>query len=305
MKVIRAKVLGFCMGVRRAVELAKQAAGTPVYMLGPIVHNPKVLQELMALGIEPVNEPEQLPVNSSLIIRAHGISPQKEENLRNSGFKIIDATCPKVKASQLKAQNLARIGFFLFLAGEAAHQVAHHAEIEGILGYAHEGTRDSGTGDEGNGGGIAVVVGNAAEAQKAAAKLYETNKNAKTALLGQTTISEEEYAGIGYAIKKYFPDIEIMQTICAATADRQDALRELLNLVDAVVVAGGKESANTRRLFAIAKESGKPCVLAEKTQDIPESFFSCKTAGICAGASTPDSTIDEIEFELLRKKNTG
>jgi 4-hydroxy-3-methylbut-2-enyl diphosphate reductase len=121
----------------------------------------------------------------------------------------------------------------------------------------------------------------------------------KTALIGQTTISEEEYRSIGEAIKKYFPALEIIETICAATRERQDALRELLDKVDAVIIAGGKESANTRRLLAIAEKQGKPCALSESAADIPAGFAAFQTVGLCAGASTPDTVIDEIEDALV------
>jgi len=117
----------------------------------------------------------------------------------------------------------------------------------------------------------------------------------KLALIGQTTISEEEYLDIAGAIAGFFPDLEIASTICAATRERQDSLRELLDKVDAVVIVGGRESANTRRLFTIAEAAGKPCVLAETARNIPGEFFRVGTLGITAGASTPDTVIDEIE----------
>jgi 4-hydroxy-3-methylbut-2-enyl diphosphate reductase len=289
-KVIRAEVLGFCMGVRRAVELASAEArkaganGGRVYTLGPLIHNPKVLSCLESLGVRILDEIPQNLEGCSVIIRAHGISPAAEKELVSRGCRVIDATCPKVKACQMKTEELSSAGCCLFLAGEAGH-----AEIKGILGYAQAA-----------GTPFCAVVGSAAEARKAAAGLYETNKDAKTAVLGQTTICEEEYLAIGEAVKKYFPDVEIVKTICAATADRQQALRGLLDQADAVIIAGGMESANTRRLLAIAKDSGKPCALVEDPSVIPAFFYFYKTVGLCAGASAPDSLIDEIELELNR-----
>jgi 4-hydroxy-3-methylbut-2-enyl diphosphate reductase len=292
-KVIRAGVLGFCMGVRRAAELACAEAEKSgrVFTFGPLVHNPRVLETLKSRGVEIIDE-NRLPRNingETFIIRAHGISPQAEAELRRRGGRIIDATCPKVKASQLKARALAAAGYGLFLAGEAGH-----AEIIGVRGYAASA------------GGVrtfCVVVGNAAEAEKAAAGLsvagpFPAETGAKPALIGQTTISEEEYRAIGDAIKKYFSGLEIIETICAATRERQDALRELLDKVDAVIIAGGKESANTRRLLSIAREHGKPCALSESAADIPPGFAAFQTVGLCAGASTPDTVIDEIERAL-------
>ena len=292
--------MGFCMGVKRAVELAageaKAAGGNPVFTLGPLIHNPKVLDDLRALGIRVIEDISSIADhllsadNCTVIIRAHGISPRAEEELRGKGFRIVDATCPKVKASQLKTRELSRAGCSLFLAGEENIDGAQHAEIAGLLGYCEESA-------------LCAVVISAKEAEKAAASLLLTNPGAKTALLGQTTICEEEYRNIGFAIKKYFPNLEIIETICAATAERQKALRELLTCTDAVLIAGSRASANTRRLLAIAskfsKESGAPCALVENPDDIPAAFRNYKTIGLCAGASAPDSLVDEIEKNLL------
>jgi 4-hydroxy-3-methylbut-2-enyl diphosphate reductase len=294
MKVIRAKTLGFCMGVRRAVELARSRAERAgrVYTLGPLIHNPQALEDLRNRGVEILNEKE-LPPNldgAAVIIRAHGVSPQVEAALRKLGAQVIDATCPRVKASQIKARSLAEAGYGLFLAGEA-----DHAEIIGLRGYAQTGPD---TGAAPGAAPLCAVVASAGKAEEAAAGLRAAEPDAKTALIGQTTISEAEYRAIGGVIKKYFPNLEIIQTICAATTDRQEALRELFDRVDALVIAGGRESANTRRLLAIAEESGKPCALAETAAEIPEDFFAFKTVGLCAGASTPDSVIDEISGRL-------
>jgi 4-hydroxy-3-methylbut-2-enyl diphosphate reductase len=334
MNVIRAKVLGFCMGVRRAVDIASclcnasgaeaeyaaghpaqlpaehpaqlPAAGRRVFTLGPLIHNPQALEDLRRRGISVLDE-QALPASlagASVIIRAHGVSPQTEAELRKRGGRVIDATCPKVKASQLKAKALAEAGYRIFLAGEAAH-----AEIAGIVGYVRSGFA-SGCETPGSGDGVfCAVVGNAAEAEAAALRAVNAASEScaavalraaesRAALIAQTTISEAEYRDIGEAIKKYFPNLEIIQTICAATTDRQEALRALLDQVDAVIVAGGKESANTRRLQAIAEGGGKPCVLAESASDIPASFADFKTVGLCAGASTPDAVIEEIERAL-------
>ena len=300
MQVIKANTMGFCAGVRRAWEMAvneAQCSGSnSVYTFGPLVHNPRVLADLSMLGVKTMENPQGVDTKEyqecSLVIRTHGISPDIEEELRIKGAKIIDATCPKVKKSQIKAHELGKAGYGLFLAGEA-----NHAEIEGILGYAKEGASCP---------LFCVVVGNACEADEAAQELLKKNENgvmetAKTALLGQTTISEEEYRVIGDALKKYFTNLEIVDTICAATFERQKALRELLGKAEAVIIAGGKDSANTRRLFSIAQESGKPCVLIENSGEIPSAFFGYKTIGLSAGASTPDCVVKEIEARLNAK----
>jgi 4-hydroxy-3-methylbut-2-enyl diphosphate reductase len=297
MNIIRARVLGFCMGVKRAVDLAyseiacltDKKSGTKVYTFGSLIHNPQALEDLKRRGVGTLIE-EQLPENlnsASIIIRAHGISPAVEIELQRRGGRIVDATCPRVKASQLKALDLAKAGYQLFLAGEEPH-----AEIVGIWGYAKEGAL------QGNDAGNCIIVGSAAEAGGAAAQLYRKDPDAKTALMGQTTISEEEYKAIGEAIVRFFPDLEIAQTICPATRERQDSLRELMGRVDAVIVVGGKESANTRRLLAIAEAAGKPCSIAESPADIPPGFSAFNTIGLAAGASSPDAVIDTVEQVL-------
>jgi 4-hydroxy-3-methylbut-2-enyl diphosphate reductase len=303
--IVRAKVLGFCMGVRRAVKIAcnqlacnqaERPAGK-VYTLGPLIHNPQALEDLQQRGVAILDE-HDLPENLSggiVIIRAHGISPKTEAELRKRGAKVVDATCPKVKASQLKAASLAKQGYRLFLAGEESH-----AEIAGIRGYVEDGWIQGNHADHDK--QFLQVVSNAEEAEIAAKLLSEDpelhNGPIKTALIAQTTISDEEYHAIGTVISRYFPTLEIVPTICAATKERQDSLRELLNKVDAVVIAGGKNSANTRRLLAIAQASGKPCAIVETVNDIPPDFFKFKNVGLAAGASTPDTVIDEIEKGL-------
>jgi 4-hydroxy-3-methylbut-2-enyl diphosphate reductase len=296
MNIVRAKILGFCSGVRRAVDLAyaettphpsgahSQDAHSrgPIYTLGPLIHNPQVLEELKRRGMETLSEdnlPEALH-GASVIIRAHGISPQTEAELRKQGAAVIDATCAKVKSSQLKAAAFAKEGYRLFLAGEK-----RHAEITGICGYAEAAP-------------LCAVVSCVAEAEKAAAWLFHEDPNVRTAIIGQTTISAEEYQDICTAISRFFPSLEIAQTICAATAERQDSLRELLNKVDAVIIAGGKDSANTRRLLAITEAADKPCALVESPADIPPHFFAFSTIGLASGTSTSDAVIDDIEWVL-------
>jgi 4-hydroxy-3-methylbut-2-enyl diphosphate reductase len=142
------------------------------------------------------------------------------------------------------------------------------------------------------------VVGNPEEAESTAGELARIEPGVKTVLIGQTTISSEEYRVIGDTIKKFFPGLEIINTICSATADRQQALRKLCDAVDAVIIAGGRDSANTRRLFSLAGELGKPAWIAESPAELPPGMAAYRTVGLCAGASTPDDLIDKIEEAL-------
>jgi len=307
MKVIRAKVLGFCMGVRRAVDIAQEAINSAkcsnaqnpitIYTLGPLIHNPQVLKSLAEQGVQILEEQNinkscffpscSLPENNTVIIRAHGVSPEIEKALCEKGITIIDATCPKVKKNQTTAHDLAEKGYRIFLAGEK-----DHAEIQGIYGYVKRKT-------------ACIIVGNSEEAQMAALQEKEhadkqDHNPVKTALIGQTTISDDEYQAIAQTLKTHFNDLEIIDTMCKATRDRQDALKKLCSKADAIIVAGGKESANTRHLLTIARDCGKPAWFAEKLEDLPTEFMAFKTIGLCAGASTPDSVIDQIEHALLR-----
>ncbi|MDR0524941.1 MAG: 4-hydroxy-3-methylbut-2-enyl diphosphate reductase [Spirochaetaceae bacterium] len=282
MQVIRASVLGFCMGVRRAVELAYREAGGggKIYTLGSLIHNPYVSVSLRNQGIGILKE-EELPPDlqgATVIIRAHGITPALEGALVRRGARLADATCPKVKSGQMKARALTEGGYRIFLAGEA-----QHGEVIGLCGYAPD----------------CLVVGNPWEAKAQAEKLSSQGRKVKTALLGQTTISSEEYQSIAAEIQRYFPDLEIIDTICQATKERQRALTRLCDAADAVVIVGGKESANTRRLLAIAQARSKPAWLVESVGDIPADIDAYSTVGLSAGASTPDNLITLIERALI------
>jgi 4-hydroxy-3-methylbut-2-enyl diphosphate reductase len=334
MKVLRARVLGFCMGVRRAVEMAEAEIAKPeqVYTLGPLIHNPQVLASLADRGVRIVGEgeleaPDRDFRNAALIIRAHGISPAVEKKLRDrearsaSGtrhtppagrgeapLRIVDATCPRVKASQLAARSLAEQGYRIFLAGER-----NHAEVQGIYGYAAEGkgrehsaAEVSSPSPDGEETFPCSIVGSPKEAEAAARAVLnrEPGSRTKTALIGQSTISEAEYRAIAEVLRKAFPGLEVQQTICGATRDRQDALRELCSTADALVIVGGRDSANTRRLLSIARECGKPAWLAESAADLSAEAGAYPVVGISAGASTPDSVIDEVEQALLYLNKT-
>jgi 4-hydroxy-3-methylbut-2-enyl diphosphate reductase len=263
-------------------ELASAAAtGRRCYSIGPLIHNPPALEDLAGKGLE-VLDARKLPAVLSgavLIIRAHGICPLLETALMERGGRVVDATCPKVKASQMRARDLSRAGRPVFLAGERAH-----AEVAGIQGYAPG----------------CLVVGKPEEAARAARQLAQSPipNPQSPALLAQTTISPGEYDAIAAAIGQYFPDIEVIDTICPATRERQEALRELCREVDAALIAGGRGSANTRRLLAIARESGLPAWIAESAADLPPGITGFARLGLSAGASTPDWVIDRIEAAL-------
>jgi 4-hydroxy-3-methylbut-2-enyl diphosphate reductase len=258
-----------------------------------LIHNPQLLEDLRRRGVQALDgaelpdDPDGRP--AAVIIRAHGITPELEEEFRRRGAVIKDATCPKVKASQMKARSLYHAGYRLFLAGER-----RHGEVIGIQGYAPD----------------CVIVADRAEAEREAAALAggftafgASGENAaapppKTALIAQTTLSPEEYRAIGEGITRHLPRTEIINTICPATRDRQESLRSLCGRVDAVVIAGGRDSANTRRLLAIAEASGKPAWLVEHAALVPREAAAFPAIGLSAGASTPGEVIDAVEAAL-------
>jgi 4-hydroxy-3-methylbut-2-enyl diphosphate reductase len=296
MNVIRAGILGFCEGVCRAVNMAREASSGadpnagPVYTLGPLINNSGVLESLKKLGVICLKEGEEPPQNSTFIIRTHGVPPFTERACALRG-KIIDATCPRVKVSQCKAKEFAEKGYLVFLAGEE-----NHAEIKGIRGYAEDGLKSFPPVPP-----RCFMVSNPAEAKATAAELCGLEPRSKTVLIGQTTISHNEYRVIAEKIRQFFPALEIVDSICGATAERQEALTELCRHVNAVIIAGDKKSANTRRLLTLARELGKPAWITETKKDIPPEIGSYKTVGISAGASTPESLIAEIEEALNNK----
>jgi 4-hydroxy-3-methylbut-2-enyl diphosphate reductase len=195
----------------------------------------------------------------------------------------------------MKAKQLAGSGYHVFLAGER-----RHGEIIGIQGYAERGyvEREAACPAAACPSTACTVVAGVEEAEEAARLLREREGDLCCALLAQTTISPEEYEKIGGAIRTYFPSLMMVNTICGATRDRQEALRELCAGVEAVIIAGGRESANTRRLLAIARNSGVPAWLVETQADLPEEIWNYSVVGLSAGASTPDSIILDIERAL-------
>jgi 4-hydroxy-3-methylbut-2-en-1-yl diphosphate reductase len=278
MTVKRAAVLGRCMGVQRAVGLALDTAGResgPVFTLGPLIHNPQAVRELADKGVVAISEAELdgRVEGRPVVIRAHGVPPELRERLASLGARVVDATCPRVLASQRRARDFALRGYAVVIAGDAGH-----GEVTGIAGYAPG----------------AVVVGGPDEAR--AAPLH-----GPIALIAQTTIKKEEYEAIRAALAERFPLLEVVDSICPCTEDRLDALADLAAEVDAIVIVGGRNSANTARLLATARGLGKPAWLVETAEELPEEAFGYARVGLSAGASTPERLILEVEEALLSR----
>lgn len=280
MEIKLASVLGFCFGVRRAVELAEKAlienTGKTVYSLGPLIHNETALKNLSEKGLKTVEEKDltSIPDNSTVIIRAHGVSLKVLSLLENKKCNIIDATCPRVKASQKMVEKYSCNNDYVILTGDK-----NHGEVIGIQGYAGENF---------------TVLQNLEEAKN----FNLPSKDKNVILLSQTTYSPSEFLKIEQLLQGKIKNLAIMNTICPATNERQDALLDLCSKVDGILVIGGKNSANTKRLYQTAAANCKNAAHIQSASDIPQNFFLLKTVGITAGASTPDQIIESVKKAL-------
>lgn len=273
MRVIFAKEMGFCYGVRRAVDSAIASADTPggTVTLGPIIHNPQMVEKLKDMGIGVADSLEGLDAKT-VIIRSHGVGPQVYQDAEAKGINLLDATCPHVRKVREAVLEFAREGRRIVIVGEA-----DHPEVRGVREW---------------GGDRAQVISNAAEAE---ALPYGDN----IGVVAQTTFQNSIFEELVEIIKTKAPDVAIRSTICAATEDRQQAVRELCKEVDIIVVVGGKNSGNTKRLAEIAREEGKKVILVEVASELdPNDFLGMDVAGITAGASTPDDIIQSVANRL-------
>jgi len=270
MKIVIAKTAGFCMGVRRAVDIALDASNRidePIYSFGPLIHNPQVLSLLQEKGLAVI---DQVPGkgNGTVIIRAHGVPPDQKKELENAGFTVIDATCPRVIKVQTIIKKYASQGKAVIIIGD--HD---HPEVTGLLGFA----------------GDRKFVTDSLESLKSL-PIFD-----KAIIVAQTTQNIHFFNQVKEWSKDNAPHYTIFDTICDSTAKRQAEARWLADSVDAVIVAGGFNSGNTKRLAEVAKEAGKPSfhVEDEKGLDV-SSLPEVKSIGITAGASTPNWIINNI-----------
>jgi len=280
MKITIAKTAGFCMGVQRAVEMALEAprrCEKPVFTFGPLIHNPQVISLLKKKGISVMND---IPDHGSgtVLIRAHGVSPGIKEDLRKAGFKVIDATCPRVIKIQTIINKYTSQGYTAIIIGDK-----DHPEVLGLFGYA----RNKG-----------CIVNN----HKDLDALPALDKAVIVAQTTQNTLFFED-------VKQWagqFPHYKIFDTICDSTANRQAEVRRMAESVDALIVVGGHNSGNTQRLAEIAKQTGKLAFHIETESELDNKpLDNIRCIGITAGASTPNWIIKRVyrALELLSNKN--
>lgn len=276
MQVIKAKELGFCMGVRRAVEMMEDAAGElgPINSLGSTVHNPQVVDRLRSRGVEVIATLDAID-KRPVAITAHGVGPQVLEQLEARGASIVDTTCPIVTRAQQWAKKLTDEGFGVIVFGDPEHK-----EVRGILGWAN---------------GKVVTMKTEAGLD---APLPDWMPS-RVGVLSQTTETEGHFASFVQKLLTVHMDriseLRVINTLCNATTSQQAATRELARQVGLMVVVGGRESANTRHLAEVAREAGVETHHVESAAEIDTAWLrGLDKVGVAAGASTPDAVIDEV-----------
>lgn len=284
MGVRLAETAGFCMGVRRAVDrvldVARQSSG-PIYSYGPLIHNPQTVELLKKRGVIPVASIAEIPSGGdvTLIIRTHGISPEERRQIRAKGVKIIDATCPKVGRVQAIIKKYARRDYTIVIVGDKGHP-----EVTALLGYTV---------------GRGIVVGTREEAER-------LPWAERIGIVAQTTQGIDIYEEIIGIIKGNMPHALVFATICDSTSMRQKEVKELAEQTDAMVIVGGSNSANTRRLAEIAAEQGKPIFYVETTEELKDHpWGDFARIGVSAGASTPNWIIDRVVNDITGLQAQG
>ncbi len=275
MKIVVAKTAGFCMGVRRAVDMVLDASNLShqehLYTYGPLIHNPQVLKMLEEKKVFRIDEiPEK--GTGVVLIRAHGVPPEDEKALKDAGFTVINATCPRVIKVQVIINKYAQKGYFTIIIGDEKHP-----EVVGLLGYAK----------------------NRGHTVTSMEQFKKLPKFEHAVIVAQTTQDTVFYNQIKQWCKIHAPHYKIFDTICGSTERRQAEIRQLANENDAVIVVGGKQSGNTKRLAQIASETGKPSIHIEDISQIDYSKLSqVGSIAITAGASTPNWIINDTCMQV-------
>lgn len=275
MKVTLAKSAGFCFGVKRAVEMVYKEAetGKKVYTLGPIIHNEQVVQDLEQKGVRVIDTPEELSEaeDATVIIRSHGISADVYRQLEDKKVRIVDATCPFVSKIHRIVEKKYQEGSCIVIVGNA-----NHPEVEGINGWCN---------------GAATVIGSVSEAEN-----YSQEPARKLCVVAQTTFNYKKFKDIVDIFSKKSYDINVMNTICNATEERQTEAAAIAGDSDAMIVIGGKHSSNTQKLYEICKNVCPDTHFIQTLDDLDlKQFQSFRSVGITAGASTPNTIIKEVQ----------
>ena len=275
MQVLLADEYGFCFGVERAVDMVEDALeeGDTVRSLGPLIHNEQEMERLGKYGVTTISEPVQIGRGETAVIRAHGVTPQVQKELEEKASKVVDATCPFVTRVQKLAARAAAADRHVVIVGSP-----DHPEMVGVKGYAPD---------------HAFVIRDESE-------VASLPRLRNPLVVSQTTIKAKTFFDTAEAIKSKTDDkVEIVNTICSATRDRQDAARALAGMVDAFYIIGGRHSSNSVKLLAVCKEQCEKSFLIETEDEInADDIVGAERVGVTAGASTPEWLIQRIVKHL-------
>ena len=278
MEIEKASAMGFCFGVKRAIELVESAARErgPLQTLGALVHNRQVVKRLVECGVGVAESLDEVK-GSIVAIASHGVGPEVMDLVQARGFEVVDATCPFVSKAQVVARKLGREGLGVLVFGDAAHP-----EVRGVLGYAGENAS------------AALEVPSMGTLPPRLGILCQTTQNQEHFADFLAGVISRDFAG--------FSELRIFNTICDATSKHQVAALELAERVDLMVVVGGQDSANTRRLAGICSDTGVATFHIEGAADIdPRWLRGHWRVGVTAGASTPDEVIEEVVEALAEQ----
>ena len=270
-KINLAKSRGFCFGVKRALDIALKTArqNKNVYMLGDIVHNEDAVRQIQKAGIKKIKKFKP-GKNKILLIRAHGAYQKILQEALRRGYKIIDATCPMVKEIHRIVKNMEEKGYKIIVIGDKKHD-----EVHGIVGQLKE---------------EAIVIDNLKHIP-----LKKIKGIKKACVVAQSTQNLDKVLRIVKILKLHIKDLKFFNTICEPTRIKQQEIKRLPSENDMMIIIGSKNSANTKRLYEIAKSLNKRSYWVSSKKDIRRNWFKgIKTLGVTAGASTPDSTTQDI-----------
>ena len=270
MEIVVADNAGFCFGVERALEMVtrgEEPIDAPIYTLGPLIHNPQVVERLRRQGVRQVSSLDEVS-GGTVVIPSHGVGPAVQRQAREHGLRLLDATCPFVARAQDHARALAAEGYQVVILGDKGHP-----EVAGLVGAAGE---------------QAVVIEHEDE-------LAAVRVGARVGLVTQTTQATTRLAAVAGALAERSRELRAFNTICAATTQRQESALRLAQQVEVMVVVGGKNSANTNRLRQLCEQTGVRTYHVETAAELdPRWFRNVGRVGVAAGASTPNWLIDEV-----------
>ncbi|MBQ9691244.1 MAG: 4-hydroxy-3-methylbut-2-enyl diphosphate reductase [Eggerthellaceae bacterium] len=268
MQVITAEYAGVCWGVKRALDMVEDAAsqGGATYTLGPLIHNPQVVDQLETQGVKAIDDAANVS-QGTVVLRTHGVHPSVVTTIKSRGLGMVDATCPHVTKAQQTAKRLTEAGYTVLVVGRAAHP-----EVQGIVGHAHD---------------KAIVVGDVSDIPE--------HLSDPVGIVVQTTEEVEKLDVIVAELESRGIHPEVHNTICSATSQRQDAAARLAQTVDAMIIIGGKNSSNTTHLYEICKSFCPQSFHIEQLSEIQDGWFEgVERIGVTAGASTPDNQIAPV-----------